>query len=419
MLIVGAGPAGLAAAAALNDQGVTDIIVIDRDDAPGGLPRFCPHPGFGLEYFHWPLTGPSFVARLLGNLQRRSVRIETATTLVSLREGPLAEVVGPRMGLRLVRPRAVVLATGIRESNRGNLLVPGGRAERGILTTGQLQQMLARRVPVHDQLKTLVVVGTEHVAFSSILTARHLRMSVRAIVGEEDRILSYPISGWLARAFGIEIVTGARVRSIETRNGCVRGVSIEDARGIREIACGAVLFSGNWIPEIGALYGAPIAIDPGTRGPAVDQAMRTSCRGVFAAGNVLHGVESSGWCAIEGARAGALVARFLRGEIQGPQGRHTISHSPDIDYFVPQRWDDRLTDIPLQSCIPATLRVARDLHGHRLVLQQGDIELPASGKRTFLRKRRSPIDLRRIGLLRDGQLAFRVGGVAPDSQSAV
>src|SRR5688572_5842002 len=191
VLIVGAGPAGLAAAAALSAQGVENTLVIDRDEAPGGLPRFCPHPGFGLEYCRWPHTGPGFVARLLKDLRGRPVRIECATTLISLREGPHVEIVGPRFGLCVLRPRAVLLATGIRESNRGNLLIPGGRTEFGVMTTGQLQRIAACSGGLPDHLRALVVVGTDHVAFSALLTARHLGLSVRALVGEEDRVTSY------------------------------------------------------------------------------------------------------------------------------------------------------------------------------------------------------------------------------------
>ena len=135
VLIVGAGPAGLAAAHALSRQGIGGILVIDRDDEPGGLPRFCRHPGFGLEYARWPYTGPGFVKRLLRDLAGADIRIACRTTLLSLRDGPEAEIVGPAMGLRRLRPQAVILATGIREANRGNLAVAGGRAESGILTT--------------------------------------------------------------------------------------------------------------------------------------------------------------------------------------------------------------------------------------------------------------------------------------------
>src|SRR5262249_43974895 len=100
-------------------------------------------------------------------------------------------------------------------------------------------------------------------------------------------------------------------------------------RVVREIACDAIVFSGQWLPETACLSGSPVEIDQRTNGPVVDQVMRTSCRGVFAAGNVLHGVESSGWCAVEGARAGASVARYLRGEIEAAQGHVEFVRSPE------------------------------------------------------------------------------------------
>ena len=397
VLIVGAGPAGLAAAAALSAAGIENILIIDRDDAPGGLPRFCSHPGFGLEYCRWPHTGRGFVKRLLKDLRERPVRIECASTLLSLRDGPLAEIVGPHAGLRQLRPRAVILATGIRESSRGNLLVPGGRAESGIMTTGQLQRLTAYKARLPDHLRSLVVIGTEHVAFSAILTARHLGLSVKALIGEQDRVMSYDPLAWLARACGIAVTTGARIQSIATANDRVRAIQIADARGLREIACDAVLFSGHWLPETAFLSGSPVDIDRRTNGPVVDQAMRTTCRGVFAAGNILHGVESSGWCAVEGARAGAAVARFLRREIGAAQGQVEFALSPEIDFVVPQRWDDQLRQMDERSRLPATLRVANDVRERRLVLRTDQRDTPLSVKQTFLRRRRAAVDLGLIG----------------------
>src|SRR5262245_43921664 len=120
VLIVGAGPAGLAAARALVEREIDDVLIIDRDDEPGGLPRFCHHPGFGLEYARWPYSGPGFVRRLLADLAGARARLECRTTLLALKDGPVAEIVGPRFGHRELRPRAIILATGIREANRGN-----------------------------------------------------------------------------------------------------------------------------------------------------------------------------------------------------------------------------------------------------------------------------------------------------------
>jgi pyruvate/2-oxoglutarate dehydrogenase complex dihydrolipoamide dehydrogenase (E3) component len=388
VLIVGAGPAGLAAARALSRQGVGGILVIDRDDEPGGLPRFCHHPGFGLEYARWPYTGRGFVKRLLRNLESADVRIACRTTMLSLRDGPEVEIVGPTIGLQWLRPQAVILATGIREANRGNLAVPGDRAESGILTTGQLQQIVARKVALPQHLKSIIVVGTEHVAFSAIWTARKAGLRVTAMIGSEDRILSFVPFGSLAHLLGTRVMTQSRLREIEARNGAVVAAMIDGPQGAQRIATDGIVFTANWIPETAALAGGPIALDPTTGGPPIDQAMRTNCRGVFAAGNVLHGVETSGWCAKEGRHAGEMVARFLSGEIDGVRSGTMLELSEEIDFAVPQFWDRGVAHLVGSQPLPFNLRMKKDVVGQRLALKINETIIRSSPQRRLLRKQR-------------------------------
>jgi pyruvate/2-oxoglutarate dehydrogenase complex dihydrolipoamide dehydrogenase (E3) component len=388
VLIVGAGPAGLAAARALANQGIGGILVIDRDDKPGGLPRFCHHPGFGLEYARWPHSGPGFVARLLRDLEGADVRIACKTTLLSLRDGPEAEIVGPSFGLRWIRPQAILIATGIRESNRGNLAVPGGRAEAGILTTGQLQQMVARKVALPSHLRSTIVVGTEHVSFSALWTARMAGLRVKAVIGAEDRIMSFAPFGALARACGVAVMTDSRVREIETADGAVTAAIVDTRGGTQRLPTDSLLFTANWIPETAALAGGPVALDPRTAGPQIDQAMRTSSPGIFAAGNVLHGVESSGWCANEGRHAGEMVARYLRGEIGGARDGALFDLAEEIDFAVPQFWDCGLPRPAGAHPIPLNLRMKQDVADRRLALKVGETTIWSGSRRRLLRKRR-------------------------------
>jgi thioredoxin reductase len=385
VLIVGAGPAGLAAAHALARQGIGGILVIDRDDEPGGLPRYCHHPGFGLEYARWPYTGPGFVKQLLRDLEGRDVRIACRTTLISLREGPEAELVSPALGLRRMRPQAVIIATGIRESNRGNLAVPGDRAETGIMTTGQLQQIVARKVALPKHMKSVLVVGTEHVAFSAIWTARKAGLRVTTMIGQEDRIMSFAPLGTLARFFGTTTVTGSSIREIEAKGGAVVAAIVDMPQGARRLATDGIIFTANWIPETAALAGGPVVLDSRTAGPRIDQTMRTSSRGIFAAGNVLHGVESSGWCANEGRHAGEMAARFLRGEIGGACSGAILELAPEIDFVVPQMCSGEAT---APSAIPFNVRMKSDVAGRRLALKAGDDTVCFGTRRRLLRKRR-------------------------------
>lgn len=318
VLVIGAGPAGLAAAAELARHGVRDILVIERDDAPGGLPRFCAHPGFGLGYLTVPRTGPVFAARLVQALDRKGVRIACGTTMVTLDEGPTVAVTGPEIGYRTLRPRAVVLATGIREASRGNRLVPGDRPASGVMTTGLLQQMVARKVAFPDGMKSLVVVGTEHVAFSALWTAHHAGLRVTTMVEERARVSSYAPAAWLAWAAGTDIRLESRIAAIRARNNRVAGIVIESGGKQEAIDCDGVVFTAGWIPEVAALIGGPVGIDAATGGIVVDEEGRANVARVFAAGNMRHPLKASGSCARQGRRVGATVAAYLAEQFTTP-----------------------------------------------------------------------------------------------------
>lgn len=204
VLIVGAGPSGLAAARALVECGAGTIVVLDRDDDIGGLPRFCQHFGFGFEYSGRVESGPAFVRRLRRGLDGPQLRILTQTTALSLAPGPSVDVTGPKAGPLRLRPRAVLIATGVREMPRGGRLIPGDRPQSGILTTGLLQQMVAR--DVRQPIGRMIVVGSEHVAFSAVLTARHAGGRVIAIVEPGDHTQSFAAAALLAKyLFGVAI----------------------------------------------------------------------------------------------------------------------------------------------------------------------------------------------------------------------
>jgi NADPH-dependent 2,4-dienoyl-CoA reductase/sulfur reductase-like enzyme len=393
VLIVGAGPAGLAAALAMAERGRRDIAIIDRDDAPGGLPRFCGHPGFGWEYARRPLSGPGFVRYLLRRLEPFRIPIYLGTTMLSLAPGPMVTLTGPQTGYRKVTPKAVLVATGIREANRGNRVIAGPRPEFGTLTTGQLQQAVSRCTRFPDWMRRVVVVGTEHVAFSAIWTAREAGLKVTALLGPEDRVQSFAIAGWAAKLIGVDVQVGCSDFEIEGDAQRLTAVTAKTATGQLRAACDGVVFTGDWIPEIAAFGADGPFIDRLTGGPMIDQGMRTNIPGMFAAGNVLHPVESSGWAALEGERAGVLVAKYLAGEIGAEQGRCEIAVGAGLEYLVPQRWDHALI---AQADIPGlrpTLRASADFAHARLVLEAGrDILWQGKAKRQ-MRKRRLKLDL--------------------------
>ncbi|HLE30791.1 MAG TPA: FAD-dependent oxidoreductase [Anaerolineales bacterium] len=313
VLIVGAGPAGLAAAIELKRLGVRDVILVDRELEAGGIPRLCHHAGFGLRDLRGMYSGPGYARRYVRQAEAAAIEMRTSTTIMGWQGPTRVNFTSPR-GLGQIEARAILLATGCRERPRAARLVPGGRPQ-GVFTTGSLQRFVyQRRLPVG---KRAVIVGAELVSLSALMTLLHARVSAAAMVTElpEHQIyFPYRPAKWyfadvLART---PVMTGARLSRILGR-GRVEGVEIThlDSGQTELIACDTVVFTGDWIPEHELARLGGLAVDPGTRGPRVDSGFRTSAQGVFAAGNLLHGAETADVSALEGRHAARRIHEFL------------------------------------------------------------------------------------------------------------
>ncbi len=315
VVIVGAGPAGLAAAAELVRRGVSDILVIDRDDAPGGLPRFCAHPGFGIGYLVVPRSGPVFARRLVDDLKKSGIRILCRTTMIGLEQAAGARIdvtiTGPETGYRTLHPKAVLLATGTREASRGNLIIPGDRPSLGIMTTGQLQQMLARGVSMPEQMRDFVVIGSELVSFSAVWTLRRSGFRVSAMIEPGARIATRIPVGWVTRSLGVAIRSRTRLVAIRSRGEHVAGIDVERDGQTKTLACDGVILTANWLPEIAALPSASPLIDKAKANIATRRDGSTAIEGIFAAGNIRAPLKPSGSCARQGCHVGAIMAKYL------------------------------------------------------------------------------------------------------------
>jgi thioredoxin reductase len=310
--IVGGGPAGLATAAALARAGAGRVVVLEREAEPGGIPRHAKHQGFGLRDLHRSLSGPRYAERCVDDALAAGAEVRTCVNVTGWSVDDALEVTSP-LGRRRIQARAVVLATGCRERPRAARLVPGTRPQ-GVVTTGMLQQI----VYVHGLRpgRRAIVVGAEHVSFSALLTLSHGGARAVAMVTEHPRHQSFSVfRAGAALRFRVPLVTASTVTGIFGRH---RVEEIElthlGSGEARRVACDLVVFTADWIPdhELAVLAGA--ALDPGTRGPAVDPALRTTRRGLFAAGNVLHGAETADVAALSGRSAVAAVLRYLADE---------------------------------------------------------------------------------------------------------
>ncbi len=334
VLIVGAGPAGLAAARTLQLRGIDKVVIVDRESEAGGIPRFCPHPTFGLTDFFRPMSGPSYAAKWRSLVDPSWIAGSTTVTAI----GPnLETMLSSPLGESVIRPKRLLLATGIRETPRAARMISGDRP-RNVLTTGALQRLLfeGKRLPFSRP----VVVGTELVSFSALLSLRDAGVRALAMIECGSRIVARRPADLFARiALATPIRYGSRVISINAeRHDASRlaSVTVEGADGTsRQIACDAVIFTGQFVPEASLLGGRSELRDAGTKGPAIDQCWRLGQARLYAAGNVLRPVETAAWSAREGALAAHSIADDHFGRSQPAARRIAIRADDPVAFSTP------------------------------------------------------------------------------------
>ena len=304
VLVVGAGPAGLAAARELAAAGLVPLVV-DREATAGGVPRHCDHTGFGLQDLHRTMKGPAYARHLAARAVGVGAVLRLSTTLVGVTGDGTATLAGPS-GVEHVRPRAILLATGARERPRSARLVPGDRPA-GVFTTGQLQQWVLAGLPVG---RRAVVVGAEHVAYSAVLTLRHAGVSTVAMVTELPRHQTVEVFAWAVhKGLRIPLHTAKRVGALHGR-GRLEAVDVVDlvTGALDRIEADTVVFTGDWVPDHELARRMEVAIDSTSGGPRTDGWGRTSRAGVLAAGNLVHPGETAGIAAIGGRAVGRQLA---------------------------------------------------------------------------------------------------------------
>lgn len=370
VVVVGAGPAGLTLAHELRTLGVDDVVVLDRDDGAGGVPRYSNHQGYGLRDLRLALSGPVY-ARLLADravAAGADVRLRTTVTAVTQASDRLAVEVTSPSGRAVLDAQAVVLATGCRERPRSARLVAGSRPA-GIYTTGWLQRAvyLAGQVPG----TRAVVVGAEHVSYSAVMTLAHAGCRTVAMVTDKPAHTSYRAFDAGARArYRFPLMRRASITDI-IGAGRVRAVEVLDhsTGATHVVECDTVVFTGDWIGENELARRLGVRMSPAATGPLVDGGYRTSTPGVFAIGNLLHPATTADRCALDGRRAAAQVAARVAGtDATWPTDAVSITIDPPAEWVVP-------TLVTTASEGPLLVSVRRPLTRPRLTANQGDREL--------------------------------------------
>ncbi|MET7397076.1 FAD-dependent oxidoreductase [Dactylosporangium sp. NPDC005572] len=332
--VVGGGPAGLAAAAALAPRVDGPVLVLEREAATGGIPRHSDHLGYGMRDLHRFVSGPEYGRRLTARAAAAGATLETEAMVTGWAGDRTLEITSPR-GRRTVTADAVVLATGARERPRAARLIPGDRPD-GVLTTGQLQQL------VHLHHRTVgtraVVVGAELVSWSAVLTLRAAGCRTVLMTSEFPRPEAYAAFHLPGRlALRVPVRTRTRVVAIHGRDR-VTAVDVEDLRTGRRsrVACDTVITTADWIPDHELARLAGLALDPATLGPQVDTALATSRPGVFAAGNLLHPVDTADVAALDGRHVAAAVLAHLSGTAAPPGPPIELVADAPLRWVAPQ-----------------------------------------------------------------------------------
>ena len=347
LVIVGGGPAGLAAAESAFDAGIKDIVVLEREQRLGGILNQCVHNGFGLHTFNEELTGPEYAQRYIDQAMELSIPYKLNTMVLDIaRDGKekVVTIMNREEGLVFLRTKAVILAMGCRERPRGALNIPGYRPA-GIYTAGTAQRLV--NMEGYMPGREVVILGSGDIG---LIMARRMTLE-----GAKVKVVAelMPYSGGLQRNivqcledFNIPLKLSHTVIDIQGKER-VTGITIAQVDENRKpipgteefYSCDTLLLSCGLIPEneLSSKLGARLS--PVTSGPVVNESLETSVEGVFACGNVLHVHDLADYVSEEAGRAGIHAAEYIRDWDQEQENKENvirIQTEGGIRYSVPQ-----------------------------------------------------------------------------------
>ena len=390
IVIIGGGPAGLAAALAAREAGVTDLLILERGNELGGILNQCIHSGFGLHTFREELTGPEYAARYMDRVLAENIPFRLGAMAVRVTADRRVTYISREEGLETVQARAVVLAMGCRERSRGALSIPGARPA-GIYTAGAAQRLM--NIDGYRVGREAVILGSGDIG---LIMARRLTLE-----GARVRLVAelMPYSGGLKRNivqclddFGIPLKLSHTVVDIHGRDR-VEAVTVAAVDGQRRpipgteerIPCDTLLLSVGLLPETELTREAGAAMCAATGGPVVSDRLETDLPGIFACGNVLHVHDLVDYVSQEAALAGKSAAAFVRSG-GGETGRRVrVAAGNGVRYTVPQfigpdRMAEaavvrfRVTDVFRDACVRLSLDGRELARRKKRVLAPGEME---------------------------------------------
>lgn len=398
LVVIGGGPAGLAAAYSAYENGVKNILIIERDDVTGGILNQCIHNGFGLHYFKEELTGPEYAQRFEDMVKGTTVEVMTQTMVLGITPQKQIYAVNSQKGYLTIGAKAIVLSMGCRERTRGAIAIPGDRPA-GVFTAGTAQRYL--NMEGYMVGKRVVILGSGDIG---LIMARRMTLEGAKVLAVVEIM---PYSNGLNRNivqclndYDIPLYLSHTVTNIKGQ-GRLEEITVSEVDENRtpipgtemKFDCDTLLLSVGLIPENELTKSAGIQIDPRSNGAVVYDDMQTSVEGVFACGNVLHVHDLVDFVTAESMKAGKFAARYVLEQYQHSGKTTAVKQGDCVSYTVPQQIDlqagEETTDV--------FFRVNRVIKGGTITLTTEDGTVLLSRKKAHL----LPAEMEKINLKKD------------------
>ncbi|EJF42287.1 pyridine nucleotide-disulfide oxidoreductase [Clostridium sp. MSTE9] len=378
VIVVGGGPAGLAAALSARQNGAESVLLLERQADLGGILNQCIHNGFGLHYFKQELTGPEYAERFIDELKKSDIEVLTGTMVLELdlSERRTVYAINPQRGYLELRAKAIVLAMGCRERTRGAIGIPGSRPA-GVFTAGAAQ--LYMNLEGDRVGSRVVILGSGDIG---LIMARRLTLEGAKVLGVYEVM---PYSGGLMRNIVqclndydiplhlshtiTEIRGDKRVEQVVVQKVDENRVPIPGTEKV--LNCDTVLLSVGLIPENELSRQAGLEIDPRTNGPVVYENMETSTPGIFACGNVAHVHDLVDFVTAESQRAGKSAALCSKSGSPSEEGMLRLKNGFGVGYTVPQK----IRPQSVEKSVDVFFRANQIFRGARIMVKSGETRI--------------------------------------------